>query len=99
MCKLWLGLSMVAVNPIDILLVIVVLLSVLNGYRRGFIHGVLDLTGWVLSLLAGLRYYEPFAQWLGPRIDLWAAVWDRPGAFVIIAVIVGEIGRASCRER
>jgi len=81
----------VAINPIDILLVIVVLLSVLNGYRRGFIHGVLDLTGWVLSLLAGLRYYEPFAQWLGPRIDLWSEVWDRPVAFVIIAVIVGVV--------
>jgi uncharacterized membrane protein required for colicin V production len=33
----------VAINPIDILLVILVLLSVLNGYRRGFVHGVLDL--------------------------------------------------------
>ncbi len=52
----------VAINPIDILLVIVVLLSVLNGYRRGFVHGVLDLAGWVLSLLAGLRYYHPVAQ-------------------------------------
>ena len=33
-----------AINPIDILLVIVVVLSLLNGYRRGFIHGVLDHT-------------------------------------------------------
>jgi len=81
----------VAINPIDILLVILVLLSVLNGYRRGFIHGVLDLAGWVLTLLAGLRYYEPVAQWLGPRIDLWSEVWDRPIAFVLIAAIVGVI--------
>lgn len=80
-----------AINPIDILLVILVLLSVLNGYRRGFIHGVLDLAGWVLTLLAGLRYYEPVAQWLGPRIDLWSEVWDRPIAFVLIAAIVGVI--------
>jgi len=54
-----------AINPIDILLVIVILLSVLNGYRRGFVHGVLDLVGWVLSLIAGLRYSQPLAQWLG----------------------------------
>lgn len=78
-----------AVNPIDILLVIVILLSVLNGYRRGFVNGVLDLAGWVLSLLAGLRYYHPLAQWLGPRVDIWSEVWDQPIAFVLIAMFVG----------
>ena len=76
-------------NPIDILLVIVILLSVLNGYRRGFIHGVLDLAGWMLSLIAGLRYYQPVAQWLGPRIDVWSEVWDQPIAFVLVAFVVG----------
>ena len=80
--------NMVAVNPIDILLVIVILLSVLNGYRRGFINGVLDLTGWVLSVLAGLRFYQSLAHWLGPRVDLWSEVWDQPIAFVLIAVFV-----------
>jgi len=78
-----------AINPIDILLVIVILLSVLNGFRRGFVHGMLDLAGWVLSLLAGLRYYQPVAQWLGPRIDLWSEVWDQPIAFVLVALVVG----------
>jgi len=81
----------VAINPIDILLVIVILLSVLNGYRRGFVNGVLDLAGWVLSLIAGLRYYQPLARWLGPRFDLWSEVWDQPIAFVIIAVFVGVL--------
>ncbi|HET6852130.1 MAG TPA: CvpA family protein [Pyrinomonadaceae bacterium] len=80
-----------AINPIDILLVIVVVLSLLNGYRRGFIHGVLDLAGWVLSLVAGLRYYHPVAGWLGPRIDLWSEMWDQPIAFVLVAVFVGVL--------
>ena len=77
-----------AINSIDILLVIVILLSVLNGYRRGFVHGVLDLTGWVLSLLAALRYYQPVAQWIGARFDLWSEVWDQPIAFVFVALLV-----------
>lgn len=85
---------MAAINPIDVLLVIVILLSVLNGFRRGFINGVLDLAGWVLSLLAGLRYYQPLAEWLGPRIDLWSEVWDQPIAFVLIAVLVGVVVHA-----
>lgn len=59
-------------NLIDVLLVILIALNLLNGYRRGFILGVLDLAGWVLSLVAGLRYYDPVARWLGPRVDLWS---------------------------
>jgi uncharacterized protein YkwD len=80
-----------AFNPIDILLVIVVVLSLLNGYRRGLILGVLDLAGWVLSLIAGLRYYQPVAQWIGPRIDLWSEVWDQPIAFVLVALLTGMV--------
>jgi uncharacterized protein YkwD len=63
----------------------------LNGYRRGFVHGVLDLAGWLLSLLVGLRYYQPVAQWLGPHVDLWSEVWDQPIAFVLVALIVGVV--------
>lgn len=83
-----------AINLIDIVLVIVILLSVLNGYRRGFVHGVIDLAGWVLSLIAGLRYYQPLAQWLGAHIDTWSEVWDQPIAFVLIAILVGILVHA-----
>jgi uncharacterized protein YkwD len=78
----------VAINLVDIILVIVILLSVLNGYRRGFIHGVLDLAGWVLGLLAALRYYHSFAEWIGLHFNLWSEVWDQPIAFVVVALLV-----------
>jgi uncharacterized protein YkwD len=81
----------VSFNVIDILLVVLIVLSLLNGYRRGFILGVLDLAGWVLSLVAGLRYYQPVAHWLGPRIDLWSEVWDQPVAFVLVALAIGIV--------
>lgn len=82
------------INPVDILLVIVILLSVLNGYRRGFVHGVLDLAGWVLSLIAALRFYQPLARSLGPYFDFWSEAWDQPIAFIVIAVIVGVLVQA-----
>src|SRR5207237_9555656 len=78
-----------AFNVIDILLLVLVLLSVLGGYRRGFILGVFDLASWVLSLLAGLRFYQPVARWLGVYIHSLPQIWDRPLAFLLIAVIVG----------
>jgi uncharacterized protein YkwD len=73
-------------NLIDIAIIVLVLLSVLNGWRRGFILGVLDLLGWVLVLIAGLRFYQPVARWLGAHVDLWSEVWNRPIAFVTIAI-------------
>lgn len=78
-------------NAIDLLLLVVIVLSLLNGYRRGFVHGVLDLAGWVLSVIAGLRYYQPVARWLGAHIDWWSEVWDQPIAFVLIAIFVSLI--------
>src|SRR5687767_8130608 len=76
-------------NLIDILITVLVLLSVLNGWRRGFVLGLLDLLGWALLLIAGLRFYQPVASWLGPHVDLWSEVWDRPIAFVAIAILTG----------
>jgi uncharacterized protein YkwD len=78
-------------NIIDLLLVAVIILSLINGYRRGFVHGVLDLAGWVLSLIAGLRFYQPVARWIGARIDLWSEVWDQPIAFILIGVVVSVV--------
>ena len=80
-----------AINAIDIVLLLVITLSLLNGYRRGFVHGVLDLAGWVLALIAGLRYHLTVASWFGPSIDLWSEVWDQPIAFILVALIAGVI--------
>jgi uncharacterized protein YkwD len=77
-----------AFNIIDILLLLVVLLSVFGGYWRGFILGALDMLGWVLSLLAGLRFYQPVARLLSADIQPLPQIWSRPIAFVLIAVIV-----------
>ncbi len=65
------------INLIDILLVILLLLSVFNGWRRGFILGILDLLGWAFVLFAGLRFYQPIARWLGARVDMRSEIWDR----------------------
>jgi uncharacterized protein YkwD len=75
-------------NIFDILLVLLVALGVAQGYRRGFIHGLLDLVRWVASITAGLRFYEPVARWLGPHVG-WPEVWDRPAAFLLVSISAG----------
>ncbi|HEV2828723.1 MAG TPA: CvpA family protein [Pyrinomonadaceae bacterium] len=78
-------------NLLDIVMIALVVLSVLNGWRRGFILGTLDLIGWALVVVAGLRFYQPVARWLGTHVDLWSEVWDRPIAFVALAILTGGL--------
>ena len=72
----------------DLLLVLLVGLCVWLGYRRGFLHGLIDLLRWVGGMVAGLRYHEPIARAIGPYLD-WDEVWDRPVAFLIAAAAAG----------
>lgn len=81
-------------NSIDVVLAIVIVLILLNGFRRGFVRGMLDLAGWIVSLLAGLRFHSPVARWLGPRLDLWPEVWDQPIAFILVAIFASVLVHA-----
>ena len=76
---------MLSLNYVDLLLVLLMLLSVWQGWRRGFILGLLDLLRWVGGLLFGLRFYRHVALWLGPRVDWWSEAWDAPVAFLLTA--------------
>ena len=78
-------------NIIDVLLVVLILVLVINGWRRGFLRGSLDLLSWTLGLLAALRFYPAVAKWLGNYVNWWSDVWDRPIAFVVVALGTGII--------
>jgi uncharacterized protein YkwD len=73
---------------IDIILILLILLSVLNGWRRGFIRATLDLLTWSIGLIAALRFYQPVAGWLETHIN-WSQVWNPPVAFLLIGIAVG----------
>ena len=78
-------------NIIDVLLVLVVVVLVVNGYRRGFLLSTLDLLSWVLSFLAALRFYPVLAGWFGKHVHMWSDVWNRPIAFILIGLGVGIV--------
>ena len=87
-------------NYVDLLLILLVLLSVVRGWQRGLLLGLIDLLRWIGSPLLALRFYQPLAQWLGPRVD-WPEVWDLPAAFalalVVAAVLINILGYALAR--
>ncbi|HEX8720032.1 MAG TPA: CvpA family protein [Pyrinomonadaceae bacterium] len=76
------------VTLVDVLLVLVVALGVWQGWQRGLLLGLLDLARWAGGLLFALRFYQPVARWLGPRVN-WDQAWDEPAAFLLTALVAG----------
>lgn len=76
------------VTVVDVLLVLVVLLSVWQGWRRGLILGLLDLARWAGSLLFALRFYQTVARWLAPHVG-WDESWNMPAAFLLTGFAAG----------
>lgn len=77
-------------NYVDVLLALLIVLSVVRGWQRGFLRGLLELVGWLGSLALALRFYQPLAQWLGPRAG-WPEVWDAPAAFILVVIGAGML--------
>ena len=42
------------------------------------------------GLLFALRFYQPVARWLGPRVG-WDQAWDEPAAFLLTALAAGLV--------
>lgn len=79
-------------NFIDLLLLLFILLSAAYGWRRGFILSALDLLLWVGSLLIGLRFYQPVADFLSLFLTL-SGVWLLPLAFLLTVLLTGAVLR------
>lgn len=77
-------------NLIDLFLILIILLSMLFGWRRGFILGLLDLVRWIGSFLIALRFYQAAAGWLSSAFG-WTEVWAMPLGFLLVAMIAGVL--------
>lgn len=76
------------VNFTDIFIIFIILSSIVSGWHRGFVYGMLDLTRWVGSFLIGLRFYPYVANWLSAYTD-WSEAWIPPLSFFIVAILAG----------
>lgn len=75
-------------NFIDLLLIAVILLTTILGFRRGFILGLLDLLRWLGSLLLAFLFYNPVALIIDSVTDL-SEIWLQPLAFLIVLILSG----------
>jgi uncharacterized protein YkwD len=84
-------------NAIDILLCIIVLLAAWNGWRKGFLAGILELVSWGLSLLIAYFSYPYVASFLQKYFST-VGVWSQPVAFIGILLIARLVMSIIVRE-
>ncbi|TXK28599.1 colicin V production protein [Pontibacter qinzhouensis] len=77
-------------NVVDLFFIIIMLVSVVTGWRRGFIIGTLDLVRWVASLLIGLQFYPALAGWLGKMLN-WTSFWLLPVSFFMVTMLASVL--------
>ena len=70
-------------NWVDIMTIFVLIVYALQGLQRGFVLGLLDLAGLVLSLLVALQFYVAGAALLAPYVPLSDALL-KPIAFLVL---------------
>lgn len=73
-------------NYVDIILLLVMVLAVWGGWKKGFIIGSINLAVWIGSLLAGFFFYQYAGDLLKeafPRLG----VWTLPIAFFSVVVL------------
>ncbi len=73
-------------NLIDLLLIIVILLSVLSGWRKGFIIGIISLATWIGSLVLGFLFY-PYIAVLFEKYIPSLGVWTLPVSFILTVIL------------
>jgi uncharacterized protein YkwD len=87
-------------NWIDLLLIVVIVLSVIAGFYRGFIIGSISLLSWTGSLLLAFLFYPYTAQGMDKIMNV--GPWLLPLAFIITAVIariiIGVLARLIFRS-
>ncbi len=73
-------------NWIDLVLILIIALSVWNGWHKGFILGLLQLITWLGSLLIGFLGYQYVAILLHKHIPS-LNVWTLPVAFILTVLV------------
>lgn len=85
------------INAVDIIAVLVLLISGVLAYVRGFVHEILAIGGWVgafFATVSGYPHLQPYARELIPTSELLADFGAGMTIFVISLVILTLVTRA-----
>jgi membrane protein required for colicin V production len=86
-------------NWLDALIIIVILIPMVLGFRKGLISSVLPLIGIVIGIVLAGRYYGSIAGWLSNWLQSEAQTKIVGFAIIFILVVMAAIFIASVLRR
>jgi uncharacterized protein YkwD len=84
----------------DVFLVLIIAISVYNGWRKGFILGMLELLTWAGSFLLALYLYQYVAGWLQSLMGggIWLLPISLLATLLIVRIVAAFISNAILKE-
>ena len=70
-------------NWLDVVIIVVLVISTLGGFKNGIIKSVLSLAGLIVGIVVAGRYYASFSQYL---TFISSPTWANVAAFTIIFI-------------
>ncbi|MCS5491411.1 CvpA family protein [Algoriphagus limi] len=80
---------------LDIVIVLLLALGAYEGYRKGFLLGILGIVGFVVALVLGFYFMEPAAQWLQENVETVNLSYPVIGfliIFIISVLLINGVG-------
>lgn len=77
-------------NWIDLIILLILSVYILEGWGRGFILGIIDFGGFVLSFIASLKLYASFGKMLVNNFSLSSGIANASG-FLLVGFITEVI--------
>ena len=73
-------------NYVDLIILMVVMLALWSGWKRGFIIGAIDLVSWIGSIITAFWTYKPLAAFVDDYIPSLGS-WTAPVSFIVMLLI------------
>ena len=74
-------------NWLDIVIVVIIALSAVLGFRKGFLRKVLGIAGIILGFVLAVRFYKPISEFAGGIIKSGSS-WIPVLSFLLIIAFV-----------
>ncbi len=78
-------------STVDIVLLGILVLGAIEGYRQGFLMGVLGLFGFVIAIILGIYFMDPMTGWLEDNVTEFNLGYPILGFFVIFFITMALI--------
>ncbi|MBN3580950.1 CvpA family protein [Algoriphagus aestuarii] len=84
-------------STVDIILLVILGFGAFEGYRQGFLMGILGLFGFVIAIILGVYFMDPMTDWLKENVTEFNLGYPILGflvIFLITMLLIKSVGWA-----